>query len=254
MRIFLDSFFIVLFLTFIGVSIYYWKSKVWGKRIGVVAFTWFFLITFSPLPEYLLKKLEHSYRPFNNKDINQNQLVYIVVLGGGVTEDVTLPDRLRLSYPSLGRFLEAINIYNMVDNGKLIFSGHTPEGKISQAEIMATMATNLGVISSDTLWLPQSTNTRTEAINIKKRMGKNVNLILVTDASHMPRAMAWFHQEGLNPIPAPTNFLVKVNKDDYSFSFKPSNKKIGMTNRLIHEYLGMLWLNISTQYNIIKNE
>lgn len=246
MRIFLDSFFIVLFLAGIAISLYYFNRKMWGKSIGILALTWFFLITFSPLPVYLLKKLEHSYVPFSYKNTKQNQLVYIVVLGGGVTEDVSLPERLRLSYPSTGRFLEAINIYKMVDNGKLVFSGHTPEGRTSQAEIMANMAIHLGVLPSDTLWLPQSTNTKTEAINVKNRLGENVNLILVTDASHMPRAMAWFSLQGLHPIPAPTNFQVKENEEEEIFPFKPSIEKINMTNRIIHEYLGMLWLHISS--------
>ena len=246
MYIIFDSFFQVLFTSLIGVSLLFFKKQYWGKRVLYMSGIWFFIIAFSPLPVYLLKKMEHSYHPITKEDIKQDQLVYIVVLGGGVTEDVYLPDRLRLSYPSMGRFLEAINIYKMVDNGKLIFSGHTPEGKTSQAEIMATMATNLGVPSGDTLWLPQSINTRTEALNVKNRLGEKVNLILVTDASHMPRAIKWFKLQGLNPYPAPTNFLVKVNKNDYSFPFTPSYEKINMTNRVIHEYLGMFWLSVSS--------
>ena len=62
----------------------------------------------------------------------------------------------------------------------------------------------------------------------------------------MPRAIKWFKIQGLNPYPAPTNFLVKVNENDYSFPFKPSSEKIDLTNRLIHEYIGMLWLFVSS--------
>ena len=246
MKIFLDSFFIVIFLAGISFLLYSLGRKFWAKSIGIIAIALLFLISCSPLPVFLLKKLEHSYFPFNNKEVNIKGAVYIVALGGGVTEDATLPERLRLSYPSMGRFLEAINIYNTVDNGKLIFSGHTPEGKTSQAEIMANMAIHLGVMPKDTLWIPESTNTRTEAINVKYRLGENANLILVTDACHMPRAMAWFRLQGLTPIAAPTNYQVKVNEDDYVFPFKPSNEKINMTNILIHEYLGMLWLIITS--------
>ena len=43
---------------------------------------------------------------------------------------------------------------------------------------------------------------------VKEIVGKD-KFILVTSASHMLRAMALFRKQGMEPIPAPTDYMVK---------------------------------------------
>ncbi len=45
-------------------------------------------------------------------------------------------------------------------------------------------------------------DTEEEAAAVKQAIG-DAPFLLVTSASHLPRAMIFFQQEGLNPLPAP---------------------------------------------------
>jgi uncharacterized SAM-binding protein YcdF (DUF218 family) len=80
-----------------------------------------------------------------------------------------------------------------------------------------------------------------EARIYKERFGKEYPLIIVTSAIHMPRAMYWFRHYGLDPHPAPTNYLVMEDWKLSLSSFKPTNYKISITAKLLHEYAGMLY-------------
>ena len=63
--------------------------------------------------------------------------------------------------------------------------------------------------------------------------------ILVTSANHMPRAVAAFRKAGMQPIPAPTEYLTR---DDYGFlGYLPTLKHLMCVNAFVYESLGMAW-------------
>lgn len=66
-------------------------------------------------------------------------------------------------------------------------------------------------------------------------------IILVTDAGHMTRAMYAFERNGVHPLPAPTGFVsvprLKHRLDD----FLPSAHALWLSHYALHEYLGLLW-------------
>jgi len=61
----------------------------------------------------------------------------------------------------------------------------------------------------------------------------------------MPRAVMHFRKAGLNPIPAPTNFIIRKNNIPGSYTdYFPSSGNIRNMEIVIQEYLGMLWAKI----------
>lgn len=56
----------------------------------------------------------------------------------------------------------------------------------------------------------------------------------------MPRAMALFRQQGMNPIPAPADFLDK-NSPNQDPKFKLDGYNLQKSESAIHEYLGLVW-------------
>ncbi len=64
------------------------------------------------------------------------------------------------------------------------------------------------VKSEDIVLETKATDTKDHPIYVKKIVGKD-RFILVTSASHMPRAMALFRKHGMEPIAAPTDYMVK---------------------------------------------
>jgi uncharacterized SAM-binding protein YcdF (DUF218 family) len=84
-------------------------------------------------------------------------------------------------------------------------------------------------------------NTWAEATEYKRLFGDSAQLILVTSAAHMPRAMKLFHKAGLSPIAAPTNHLVKKSPQPDFWFWLPSSINIQKMESAVHEYVGMGW-------------
>ena len=79
---------------------------------------------------------------------------------------------------------------------------------VSDAEVMARVAGEIGVPERDIILESKSKDTRDEALFIKPIVGKGP-FVLVTTASHIPRSMALFNKLGMNPIPSPVGHCIK---------------------------------------------
>ncbi len=76
---------------------------------------------------------------------------------------------------------------------------------------MAKIAEAMGVPPEVIFQDPDSHNTHQNAVNVRKILdAKNIKgpVLLVTSASHMPRSLGVFRRQGIEAIPAPTDFLV----------------------------------------------
>jgi uncharacterized SAM-binding protein YcdF (DUF218 family) len=65
------------------------------------------------------------------------------------------------------------------------------------------------------------------------------HIILVTDAMHMPRALASFRSTGLQVTPAATVFFSHEDLDNYARL--PSGEGLRRSNYALHEWIGLLW-------------
>ncbi|SQI89181.1 membrane Protein [Klebsiella oxytoca] len=71
---------------------------------------------------------------------------------------------------------------------------------------MPRVAETLGVPRSEIIVLDKPKDTEEEAAAVKEAVG-DAPFLLVTSASHLPRAMIFFRRAGLAPLPAPANQL-----------------------------------------------
>jgi uncharacterized SAM-binding protein YcdF (DUF218 family) len=135
---------------------------------------------------------------------------------------------------------EAVRIKRLIPSSKLVCSGFSKSGRTTHAEILAQAAIELGINETDTLMLVTPANTEEEAISYYSRFKNYRQLILVTDATHMPRAIKRFQSHGLQPIAAPANHYIKIDPQTNRYHFKPSISKIQMMQSAIYEYAGLL--------------
>ena len=208
------------------------------------AVSWLFLISTSPLPLWLTRQLEKQYTTLDTSTLPAGKEWHIVVLGGGHSSAPDLTAANRLSPEALGRLVEGIRLYRLLPGSKIVCSGYSQSGRMSQAETLTQAALDLGVDPADTLMLVKPAHTKAEARAYVDRFGKNTSVILVTSALHLPRAMGWFHRAGLEPIPAPTNHAVKIDPDRWTYDWLPSPRKIGLMQQATHEYAGrvLYWI------------
>ena len=231
-----------------GSIAYLLKKKKIAKIFSISSIAWLLLISTPWLPQALLSKLEDRCPPVlipleaTIQATLSDSSVHILILGSGYTSDNRLPYIGQL-YPSgLARLNEGIRLHNQLPNSILIFSGDKGLQQITQAEAGAFAAKELGIPSQVIRTVPEPWNTRNEALEYYKRFGKLHKLYLITDAAHMPRATMHFQNTGLQPIAAPTNFLIKKNKlAKQYYQYFPSSDNIKFMEIVFHEYLGLMW-------------
>ena len=121
-------------------------------------------------------------------------------------------------------------------------------GAVSLAELMArTLKSDYSITPR---WQEkQSRNTAENAIfssEILRRSGVR-NIILVTHAWHMKRAVAAFISNGMNVTPAPTAFYVPDTHGFWS-AITPDLSTLRMSGYGIHETLGYIWYKVRYGY------
>lgn len=214
-----------------------------GKLFLVLAGIWFLAISTPVIPKVLVKTLEKKYSQLRDESIrNLPDSCDIIVLGGGHTDDKQLSPNNQLSNTALARVIEGIRIHRMIRGSRLVLSGFRGDSELSQALVLSRTALLLGVDSASMALQTAPSNTRMEAEEYAKKIGPKNDLVIVTSAIHMPRAMILFHKAGLAPVPAPANQILKYgsHKDIWSWII-PSSENIDMMEAVIHEYVGIIW-------------
>jgi uncharacterized SAM-binding protein YcdF (DUF218 family) len=199
----------------------------------------------------LLRSLEWRYLP-DPASFGSGAEV-IVVLGGG-TRPQAFPRPTSELNEGGDRLLYAARLYRQGAAPRILVSGGNPPlmGPVleSEAESMAAILTAIG-IPREALWLePSSNNTYENALETQAILESHgvSRIILVTSASHMPRASAVFAKAGLDVVPAPTDFQVTYEDWAYYtqpdavvqfFNLLPTADNLVATTRALKEYIGI---------------
>ena len=169
---------------------------------------------------------------------------YIVILGCGNSSNPDLPATSQLFPCSLQRLVEALRIFKLHPEAQLITSGAAFDNNASNATNVKQAAMALGVPDEKIIVesFPKDTEEEAELIALRVQ-GKNV--VLVTNADHMLRAVNYFKQQGVDVIPAPASNWVK-NIDSYKnwSYYLPKSHNLTQTTNAWYESIGLIvqWL------------
>lgn len=225
---------IVLLLLFCAL-IFHWKKPKSSIRYLITAFTVLLLSTLAPLSDRFMAEIEDSYPPFTKMD---SSVDYIVVLGCGHTSTDSLPVTSELATCSLQRMVEALRIFNLHPEARIITSGYSGADKTSNAEKVKQALVLLGVPAQKIVTENYPKDTEEEAQLISPRV-QGTQVVLVTNADHMPRSMGYFKNHGVYPVAAPTGYWVKDIEGKKSWGYYvPSAKKLEQTTIAWYETLG----------------
>ncbi len=220
--------------------LWFTQRKFTASLLIVLSFTGIFLASFKPVSSMLLASIEQQYKGYTP---TSQPVDYIMVLGNDHILDNNQPITSELSRTAVVRLAEGIRIHRLHPEAKLIFSGYSGSTPISQAQMMARAAEALGVSKDNMLLLETPQDTAEEAIQAAAIIG-NKHVILVTSASHMPRALKEFKQHGINPIPAPTEFLSRNNSTMPVWQYTPKAEYLEQTEDFWRETMGLWWQKI----------
>ncbi|ELI5414934.1 envelope biogenesis factor ElyC [Vibrio parahaemolyticus] len=208
-----------------------------GCFVVLFSFVGLFLVAFQPVSTKLLMPLEREHKAFLSVS---GTIDYVMVLGNGHVVDDEIPPTSQLSRAALMRLTEGIRILRMYPGAKLILSGYDGGSEISHARMMANVALALGVAKSDIILLEDAKDTWEEARQAAAFVQQK-EIVLVTSASHMSRALYEFNAAGIKPIPAPTNFLAIDEVSQPWDKYSPKARYLEQTELFWHEYLGSVW-------------
>ncbi len=175
----------------------------------------------------------------------------IVVLGGGIKPQIA--PRPWIDVAEAGdRVLHGAQLYQqnkapllIMSGGRIDWKGGGPSESADMAALAEALGVPAGVIAQD----PTSLNTYENAVNVKailEQRGIN-RVLLVTSAMHMPRSLRIFQKQGIDAIPAPTDFLVTAqDQQELTGSLEgvllnliPDADRMQQTSRALKEYIGI---------------
>ena len=227
--------------------LWFTRKQKTGKVLVTLAAAMLVLLGNRGISAALLRPLEQRYRPLALSSLPAGPqgsagAWFVVVLGGEFSSDPRIAIASRLSQETIARLVEGVSLCKALSQCELILSGGPP----GQAEAMGNVAMALGVRQAEIVLEPNSHNTEQEGRFIAPIVGK-APFLLVTSASHMPRAMALLRKQGMNPIAAPTDYLAKEHERFNPEDIYPGYYGLYEATRAVYEYLGLTWEGLNGQ-------
>jgi uncharacterized SAM-binding protein YcdF (DUF218 family) len=244
---YLDPMPICLTLLVVGLALLWFTTRQRaGKILVTVGGGLILLLSFGLVSELVVSPLEHArpllVDPHDPRTPRALAAKWIVILGGGHVAAPGLPPTIQLGPNTLARLVEGIRLKRQIPGAKLILSGAFGPGP-SHAQVVAAAAQLLGVNREDLVLENTTWDTVDEARFIGARLGHDP-FILISDASHLPRATRLFRKQGLDPLPSPAGYASLDAPGVALGSFFPSAGPVQAVERATHEYVGILfgWL------------
>ncbi len=218
--------------------LFYRKSPKFSFNCLLAGTVLFFFSAFPPFSDWVMSPIEDNYQAFTH---STKPIDYIIILGCSHTTDPALPATMQLKECSLQRLIEAIRIYRLHPEATLITSGAAFGQNSSNAEAVKQAAISLGIPTNKIISENFPKDTEEEAQLIAPRV-IGTNVVLITNADHMPRAIKYFQQYGVTPIAAPASFWVKHSTQAKNWHYYlPSSYKLQQTTTAWYESIGRLW-------------
>ncbi|MHB1193902.1 MAG: ElyC/SanA/YdcF family protein [Longimicrobiales bacterium] len=219
-----------------------WTRGRWrrvGQGMVAASLLLISLASLPPLADALVRPLERGAPAFPGDSVG-----FVVVLGSGHVSDPALPLSAQLSAPALVRLVEGVAIATEQPWSRLVLSGWGGADPESNAEVYGEVAASLGFPEARMVLEPRPRDTRQEA-ELLAPLLRGQRFALVTSASHMPRAVALFRAQGLDPIPAPTGHLAKEPRGFDVLDLIPDAEGLARTRFAWHEVLGRIWAGLT---------
>lgn len=207
------------------------RYPAYGKSLIAASALFLGLTSWHPVANHLLKPFEIDYPVFDL----QQPVAAVVVLGGCHNSSDNRPPASQLCGTSLHRLQEGLRILQSNPSAWLFVSGFNGSDNRSHADVSREVAIALGVASERIKTFAEARDTQEEAELMAPHLG-NKAFALVSEASHLPRAITFFEKQGLKPIPAPAVWLAGSNSN-----WRVDASAQRKSERAFYEGLGTLW-------------
>jgi len=136
--------------------------------------------------------------------------------------------------------LETARLYRLLGQPTIVATGGIVvpgSQKRSEAEVLQDALLRLGIPADHIVLETRARNTREQAERsaaiLRQRGAKR--FVLVTDAGHMPRAVAEFRAQGLDPLPSAA-VVTDTTPDGLLYRLRPSLSSLKLSDEACYEY------------------
>ncbi len=190
-----------------------------------------------PVDEWLLRPLENSFPATAPAQVDG-----VVVLGGAVAASISADRALPTLNRDADRLVAFAFLAHRYPNARLVFAGGSlaPAGALTESEATRTVLDRLGVPPGRVLVDDQSRTTWENATNALAlaRPREGETWLLVTSASHMPRAIGAFRGAGWPAILAwPVAY--RTTQQGWPGPLQPVGAKLSAVDLAAHEWTGL---------------
>jgi uncharacterized SAM-binding protein YcdF (DUF218 family) len=229
----------------IGIILLFTRFRRLASWLIVTSLVLMAVVGYSPLGRILLLPLEQRFPPW---DASRGAPDGIVVLGGAILPDISVARGSVALNGSAERLTVTAELARGYPNARIIFTGGTaslnPRAPL-EAPLAVKELESLGVGHDRITAEEQSRNTIENAVfsHLLANPKPGERWVLVTSASHMPRAIGAFRAAGFPVEAYPVNWHTTGRRDAAEL-FASFAEGLGMTDYAIHEWSGLAayWL------------
>ncbi len=202
----------------------------------LLAFSWLYVCSTALFANFLMGTLEREFVPRAMSVIAPADA--IVLLGGAMRGDThmgTLPDL----NGHADRLVHAVALYKAGKAPVILLTGGGFAGARTEAQQMKDILAVMGVPAQHLLLENASLDTHDNAVDSARLLEARgmQRILLVTSAYHMRRSAALFAAQGLEVVPAPTDYQQVVAKQVLP-DWLPVVSNLYRTTDALHEIVG----------------
>ncbi|MCB1679664.1 MAG: YdcF family protein [Halioglobus sp.] len=203
---------------------------------GLLGVGWLYLCSTALVADLLMAQLERAYPP---RALALTPSADAIVLLGGGVRGATHGDALADLNPQADRLVYATALYQAGRAPVILATGGNRPGARPEAEMTRDILRVMGVPDAAILLETRSRDTHDNAVYsaalLRARDMRRV--LLVTSAFHMRRAQALFEAQGLEVIPAPTDYQ-RLAVPPAVPPWLPGVENLARSTHALHELLG----------------
>ncbi|BBL57307.1 YdcF family protein [Methylomonas koyamae] len=232
----------LLVLALVGLA---YGNRKWGRNMALTGLILLWLLSL-PVVVNRLGLWWERVPPVTAEAVAASKPQALVVIGGGLQFDtpeypgqITLHPRnlLRLRYAA--KLAWDLGLPVLVSGG-----GALAPDDVAEADLMAEILDR--EFKTPVAWQERESRNTAENAGFSRELLRQYgidNIVLVTQAYHMPRALMAFRNAGFKVLPAPTAFIGRSG-DSRFLDWLPSPSAWANVFLLAHEAVGMVWYGI----------
>lgn len=222
------------------------KSKRMGERLVVAGILLLLVFGYNIGTEQVLRSIERKFPPAASEVVSELPTsTDILVLGQGLADEPGLPANSRVHDVYLARILEAVRVHRLKPDSRILISVPGFVAVKDKRDFLNEMADMVGLKRETFVLLDGARDTADEQVLVMNEL-RGTNVVVVSSASHLPRAIRMFSGTGINAIPAPCGYNILESGESpwFPLALFPNARNLQAAEIAVYEMMGNIWVKV----------